>query len=213
MRRAQEVVAPAYESVLSNTIPLQDVLQVGRDNFMFGRLYNEFLAVVTPGYAPFGEYANTGIALILFFLFACGVVQLWREARIQRMRVLWPALAIATLLTWLLALRVGGYSGWFLVLPCVSRCEGAERGGGLSDLPGTAGGADRGALPVDAAAGRPGRAAVVGPVDGRGTEPSLPDPRAPRRTGAPDAAAGAAGAVQGVLYDWLAGPAAHRRLP
>lgn len=112
--KSREVGVRAYESVVANTIPWQDVLQVGSDNLMFGRLYNSLLKLVSPSYVPMGEYATTGFAPILFVLFVAGCVQALRQRRRKGLVIL-PALALATLLTWALALRIDGYSGWFLV--------------------------------------------------------------------------------------------------
>ncbi|MEW6372027.1 MAG: hypothetical protein AB1584_13905 [Pseudomonadota bacterium] len=112
--KSREVGVRAYESVLSNTIPWQDILQVGTDNLMFGRLYNSVLRLVSPSYVPVGEYATTGFAPILFFLFAAGCIQLLRKSG-RRSMVLLPSIALATLLTWVLALKIGSHSGWYFV--------------------------------------------------------------------------------------------------
>jgi hypothetical protein len=112
--KSREVGVRTYESVLSNTIPWQNILQVGPDNMMFGRLYNAILQVVSPSYTPVGEYATTGFAPILFVLFVAGCLQLLRQ-RLCRELIILPALALATTITWLLALQIGGHSGWFLI--------------------------------------------------------------------------------------------------
>ncbi|MGX4643840.1 DUF7024 domain-containing protein [Massilia sp. SYSU DXS3249] len=112
--KSREVGVRAYESVRGNTIPWQDVLQVGNENLMFGKFYNSVLKLVSPSYTPVGEYATTGFAPILFVLFVAGCVQAIRQGRRGQFVIL-PSLALATLLTWGLALRVGGYSGWYLV--------------------------------------------------------------------------------------------------
>jgi len=112
--KSREVGVRAYESVLSNTIPWQDILQVGTDNLMFGRFYNSVLRLVSPSYVPVGEYASTGFAPVLFILFAAGCIQLLRKAG-RRSMVLLSSVALATLVTWALALRINGYSGWYFV--------------------------------------------------------------------------------------------------
>ena len=112
--KSREVGVRAYDSVLGNTIPWQDVMQVGPGNLMFGRLYASFLKLISPSYTPVGEYATIGFAPILFVLFVAGCIQLLRQRR-RRELVILPALALATLLTWALALRIGGHSGWYFV--------------------------------------------------------------------------------------------------
>ena len=81
---------------------------------MFGRLYNSLLKIISPSYTPVGEYATTGFAPILFVLFAAGCIALLRQRRRKGLIIL-PALALATLITWALALRIGGHSGWYFV--------------------------------------------------------------------------------------------------
>ncbi|MFC5461338.1 DUF7024 domain-containing protein [Massilia niabensis] len=112
--KSREVGVRAYDSVMGNTIPWQDVLQVGTENLMFGRFYNSVLKLVSPSYTPVGEYATTGFAPILFVLFIAGCVQAIRQGA-QRKLVILPSLALATLVTWGLALRLGDYSGWYFV--------------------------------------------------------------------------------------------------
>lgn len=111
--KSREVGVRTYDSVLGNTIPWQDILQVGTDNLMFGRLYNTLLGVVSPAYTPVGEYATTGFAPILFILFVAGCFQLRRAS--GREKLVLASIALATLVTWFLALRLGGRSGWFVV--------------------------------------------------------------------------------------------------
>jgi hypothetical protein len=112
--KSREVGVREYASVYGNTIPWQDVLQVGTDNLMFGRLYNSLLSVISPAYTPVGEYATTGFAPILFVLFLAGCVRLLRQWRKRTMVVL-PSVALATLVSWALAMRIKGHSGWYLV--------------------------------------------------------------------------------------------------
>lgn len=112
--KSREVGVRTYETVKVHTIPWQNILQVGNDNLMFGRFYNSLLSVISPSYTPVGEYATVGFAPILFVLFVAGCIQLLRKANRKAMVVL-PAVALATLLTWGLALRVGEHSGWYLV--------------------------------------------------------------------------------------------------
>lgn len=112
--KSREVGVREYASVYGNTIPWQDILQVGADNLMFGRLYNSLLSVISPAYKPVGEYATTGFAPVLFILFVAGCVQLLRQWRKRTMVVL-PSVALATLVSWALAMRIKGYSGWYLV--------------------------------------------------------------------------------------------------
>lgn len=113
--KSKETGMRPYETVFKNTVPLEGVLQLGTDNFMFGRLYNQFLAQVSPTYAPNGEYYNTGIAPILFVLFVAGCVLLWRKKDERAPRFFLTAMCGATILTWLATLNVFGHSAWYFV--------------------------------------------------------------------------------------------------
>jgi hypothetical protein len=116
--KSQETGMRPIETVLSNTVPLQGIVQVGNENLLFGKIYNRFLAFVSPGYAPNGEYYNTGIAPLLFVFFVLGCVQAFRKAKHDAppsSGVLLPAVCAATIFSWLLTLNVAGHSAWTLV--------------------------------------------------------------------------------------------------
>lgn len=124
--KSRETGMRPIETVLGNTVPLQGILQVGNENLLFGKIYNRFLSFVTPGYAPNGEYYNTGIAPLLFLLFVFGCVLVLRASKREEAAAgavagqaagmpLLRAVCAATILTWLLTLNIGGYSAWWLV--------------------------------------------------------------------------------------------------
>jgi hypothetical protein len=113
--KSSEVGVRSYEEVSAWTVPLDGILQVGNENFLFGQLYNSILFYISPSYSPHGEYYNTGFSIVLFFLFVCGCVQVAKYARQQSTEVVLPSLVIATLVTWMLALNISGYSAWFFV--------------------------------------------------------------------------------------------------
>jgi hypothetical protein len=116
--KSQETGMRPIETVLSNTVPLQGIVQVGNENLLFGKIYNRFLAFVSPGYAPNGEYYNTGIAPLLFLFFVFGCLHVLRKSEREgapATSVLLRAVCAATIVTWLLSLNVGGHSCWTLV--------------------------------------------------------------------------------------------------
>lgn len=113
--KSQETGMRPFATVLGNTVPPAGVLQVGTENLLFGRAYNQLLHFIAPAYAPNGEYYNTGIAPVLFFLFAAGCVALLRGRPASPGVALLRGVCVATIATWLLALNVSGYSGWYLV--------------------------------------------------------------------------------------------------
>jgi hypothetical protein len=113
--KSQETGVRPYSLAWSHTIPPEEILQVGEGNILLGPLYRRFLSLVSPDYAPHGEYYNTGVALLLFVLFALGCVQVLRLRRKSGEGLLLPCTVIATLATWLLALNLRGHSAWFFV--------------------------------------------------------------------------------------------------
>jgi hypothetical protein len=110
--KARETGVRLYDEALRYTVPLEHVLQVGNANLVWGKIYNKLLLQVYPGYAPEGEYFDTGVAAGLFVLFVCAVVQYIRKPNRQ---LVLSSILLATLLTWLLILNVGGWSPWIYV--------------------------------------------------------------------------------------------------
>jgi hypothetical protein len=113
--KSQESGMRPYESVANHTVPVEGILQVGTENFMFGKIYNVLLGVISPAYAPKGEYYNTGIAPILFFIFLAGCSFIFRNKGTENRRLLLRTFCIATLATWILLLDFSGYSAWYYV--------------------------------------------------------------------------------------------------
>ena len=116
--KSQETGMRPIETVLSNTVPIQGIIQVGNENLLFGKIYNRFLAFVSPGYVPNGEYYNTGIAPLLFLFFVFGCFHAYRKSGHEQTaasNTLLRAACAAAIVTWLLSLNVGGHSFWSLV--------------------------------------------------------------------------------------------------
>jgi hypothetical protein len=111
--KAQETGVRAYSEALQYTVTPENILQVGNDNLFLGKLYNTILLQVTPDYTPQNEYYNTGIALVLFVLFVLGAVQLYRRGRTKQDFFL-VSIMLATVITWLTTLKIGGHSLWYL---------------------------------------------------------------------------------------------------
>jgi hypothetical protein len=114
LAKSLEVGVRSYGSVLRQTVSLEGILQVGNDNFLFGPLYNHILSYISPDYYPQGEYYNTGFTLVLFFLFICGCFYFMRQS-CKSSTVILKALVLTSLFTWILTLKLGGYSAWFFV--------------------------------------------------------------------------------------------------
>lgn len=115
LSKAAETGMRPYASALSFTVGWQGIIQTGTENFMFGELYKRALGIISPSYTPNGEYYNTGIAPVLFFLFVCGAVRIFREKPAAPSQMLWRPLILATVITWLGILNIGGHSAWYLL--------------------------------------------------------------------------------------------------
>jgi hypothetical protein len=113
--KSREVGVRTYETVASNTIPIEGILQVGRGNYLFGNLYNKFLTLASPTYSPSGEYYNTGFSFALFFVFASACIHFIRKIWSSDTRKPFHALIIATLFTWGMTLNIGGHTAWYWV--------------------------------------------------------------------------------------------------
>lgn len=113
--KSRESGVRVYGDVLAWTVPLEGVLQVGHENFLFGKLYNSVLSYISPSYIPHGEYYNTGFPILFFLLFLGGCMHALKRGRTTGADVIFPALVITTLFTWVLALNIFGYSAWYYV--------------------------------------------------------------------------------------------------
>ncbi|MBT0624242.1 MULTISPECIES: hypothetical protein [Pseudomonas] len=113
--KAKESGMRPYEVALSNTVPLEGILQVGQGNLLFGELYNKLTTSLSPTYIPNGEYYNTGISPIIFILFIAGALIAIRKRHQLGSSLIWPAMASASLLTWVFILNIKGHSAWFFL--------------------------------------------------------------------------------------------------
>lgn len=105
----------AWESVRANTVPLEDILQVGSGNLLFGQFYNATLSYIFPHYSAVGEYSSTGFSPVLFALFALGCLRLLMARTDSPIIFTVQSGIIATLITWVFVLNISGYSLWFFV--------------------------------------------------------------------------------------------------
>jgi hypothetical protein len=111
--KSHETGVRPYWAALFYTVPPINILQVGTENLWWGQLYNKFVQQVQPGYFPSSEYYNTGLAIGLFGLFLCSLIQFFNKAKRQHLAL--AAILLATLLTWIAVLNIQGHSAWFYV--------------------------------------------------------------------------------------------------
>lgn len=113
--KAAESGVRSYASAQHYAVTLPGILQLGETNILFGELYLKFLKVIAPSYTWEGEYYNTGIAPIIFVLFCFAGWAIFRNrTRSPSGQFVW-AIYLASLVTWLCVIKVGGHSLWFFV--------------------------------------------------------------------------------------------------
>ncbi|MDO8264235.1 MAG: hypothetical protein Q7T21_13585, partial [Gallionella sp.] len=113
--KSREVGVRSYDVLSSNTIYIENILQTGPDNLLFGPLYLQLLSYLVPGYTQRGVYYNSGFSIPLFILFALGCYQTVRMWRQKKQDMVIFAIVLTTLTTLGLTLNIAGKSAWFLV--------------------------------------------------------------------------------------------------
>ena len=108
--KARETGMHPWEESLKYISPFFDVLNVGAGNLLFGRLDQLIDQTVRPHFSYSGKH-NTGLPAILVGLFLIAVFWTWVDRRARRTWIL-PTMASAALLTWMLTLHFGDFTGW-----------------------------------------------------------------------------------------------------
>ncbi|MCO6417418.1 hypothetical protein JYK14_14790 [Siccirubricoccus sp. KC 17139] len=114
--KAAETGMHPWPLVLSHAPSLLDVIHVGERNLLWGWLVRALNGAFRPGF-PFWSEHMTGFPLLLLGLFMASLLWLAGPARglDPARRRLFRAVAIATVVTWVLTLRFGEVTGWALV--------------------------------------------------------------------------------------------------
>ena len=115
--KSLEVGVRSYDdSVRGKTVPLPGVIQVGRANLLFGRVYNDILELFyeAENIAAW-EYYNTGMSPFLFYIFLCSSVMVFYERDEAFENKILKSFLLATIVTWLSTLSINGHSLWYLV--------------------------------------------------------------------------------------------------
>ena len=114
--KARETGMHSFSEVLGFTISPLDIVHVGEGNLLYGRIIAFLNNTFRPGFPSWSEQM-TGIPFCLLFCFICGAVWLCQKPPADRMErsQLLRATAIAVILTWVLALRVGNFTLWWFV--------------------------------------------------------------------------------------------------
>lgn len=110
--KSQETGVRAYAQSLEHTVVPENILQLGTDNLFVGKVYNQVLLSLEPGYRAADEYYNTGFGILLVVLFILAALRIVRREREDGNKLV-LALMLATVLTWLTTLNINGYSLWY----------------------------------------------------------------------------------------------------
>ncbi|MBY0329444.1 MAG: hypothetical protein K2X49_02080 [Acetobacteraceae bacterium] len=123
--KARETGMHDYAGMVAQyTLSPLDILHVGERNLLWGWLVRALNDAFRPGFPAWSEQM-TGLPLLLVLLFAGALAWVWRGAPDDR-AVLLRAIAIATVASWALTIRLGESSPWWLVYQHVPGARAAR---------------------------------------------------------------------------------------
>jgi hypothetical protein len=123
--KARETGMHDYAGMVAQyTVAPLDLLHVGERNWLWGWLVRALNDALRPGFPAWSEQM-TGLPPLLLLLFLGALVWLCRAAPTPRVALL-RAVALATLITWALTLRIGDVSAWWLVYQVVPGAKAAR---------------------------------------------------------------------------------------
>ena len=133
--KAAETGMHPWADVVRNAPEPLDILNVGQENILWGWLVRALNDAFRPGFPAWSE-RMTGLPPLLLALYAASLVWLARGPALPPARLaLLRALGLASLVTWLLTIQVGGVTAWSLVYQYVPGRQGAAGGGALPAFP------------------------------------------------------------------------------
>ncbi|NOG71044.1 hypothetical protein [Roseicella sp. DB1501] len=117
--KAAETGMHPWADVVRNAPEPIDVINVGPDNLLWGWLVQALNEALRPGFPAWSE-RMTGLPPLLLLLYLASLAWLARGPALPPGRLaLWRALGLASLVTWLLTVQVGGVTAWSLVYAAV----------------------------------------------------------------------------------------------
>ncbi len=123
--KARETGMHDYAGMVAQyTVAPLDILHVGEKNLLWGWLVTALNDAFRPGF-PLWSEQMTGLPVLLLLAFLGAVAWAWRAAPTDRAALL-RAVALATLLTWALVLRIDGHSAWWFVYQYVPGAKAAR---------------------------------------------------------------------------------------
>ncbi len=132
--KARETGMHDYAGMVAQyTLSPLDILHVGERNLLWGWLVKALNDAFRPGFPAWSEQM-TGLPLLLVLLFLAALIWTWRGAatpdatpgRAGDRTALLRAVALATIVTWALTLRIGDASPWWFVYQYVPGARAAR---------------------------------------------------------------------------------------
>ena len=114
--KARETGMHGFDEVNTFTLSPLDLVHVGYDNLLYGRIVHILNDIFRPGFPSWSEQM-TGFPPILLFFFLVGSGWTYTHRKIidrERMLLL-CSVALAALFTWALAIRIDGLTPWWFV--------------------------------------------------------------------------------------------------
>lgn len=113
--KAFETGIHSFTEVSNFTLAPLDIVRVGDRNLLYSPIMGWLDNTLPPGVIGLPGFAS-GFPFILLFCFGCGAVWLWRSRKtLSAEKILLYAVAIAAIVTWILALHVGDATLWWFV--------------------------------------------------------------------------------------------------
>ncbi len=124
--KARETGMHPFATALSFTPSLLDIVNVGSDNWMFGRIRDLLIRITCPDCYLDTDERTVGLAplLLLVFLVAGATLRPWRDRHWRTLLV--TAIALAVVLCWALAVHVGEHSAWYAIYQLVPGAAGVR---------------------------------------------------------------------------------------
>ncbi|MBX9700505.1 MAG: hypothetical protein K2X74_13785, partial [Acetobacteraceae bacterium] len=124
--KARETGMHDYAGMVAQyTLSPLDILHVGERNLLWGWLVRALNEAFRPGFPAWSEQM-TGLPVLLVLLFAAAALWVWRGGVPGDRAALLRAIALATLATWALTLRIDGHSAWWFVYEYVPGAKAAR---------------------------------------------------------------------------------------
>lgn len=111
--KSKESNQRSFEAILSSTVPLEEILEVGSNNIFNYPIYQQVAAFISPNYIPRSnwEYYNNGFAILIFLIFTLSVIYLLINVKKYRSNSIF-LMGLSSIILILLIVNFKGFSLW-----------------------------------------------------------------------------------------------------